>query len=244
MGNNNMRADIYAQLSEFFKEPTEEFADDVASGRLLRYFKKAFSELEIDVSVLSGLSVNNDVLRYNLTKPHKSPSPSSPPLKGGELIQPSPLAGEGALLVNSLVYASLKDEYRRLFLGPMPPYIVPVESVYKKWTNDPGCKLSMSGEKGYLMGDPAMDMINRYRASEIVIPDKYSSMPDHLSLELEYMSFLCSNASKREQQEFLLKHLDWIDSLLEDCKNHRKGFYSTAIKITAFLTSHFLTVRA
>ncbi|TAN45772.1 MAG: tetratricopeptide repeat protein [Nitrospirae bacterium] len=54
----------------------------------------------------------------NLTKPHKSPSPSSPPLKegeltqpsplkGGELIQPSPLAGEGegegALLVNSLV---------------------------------------------------------------------------------------------------------------------------------------------
>ncbi|TAN42227.1 MAG: hypothetical protein EPN22_12965 [Nitrospirae bacterium] len=48
------------------------------------------------------------LLRYNLTKPHKSPSPSSPPLKGGELIQPSPLAGEGegegALLVNFLVF--------------------------------------------------------------------------------------------------------------------------------------------
>jgi hypothetical protein len=35
------------------------------------------------------------------------PAPSSPPLKGGEILQPSPLAGEGAgegaLLINSLV---------------------------------------------------------------------------------------------------------------------------------------------
>lgn len=202
MEDNRLRADIYAQLSEFFKEPTEEFAGEVAAGKLLYYFEKAFSDLEIDASVLSGLSVNDDV------------------------------------------YASLKDEYRRLFLGHMPPYIVPVESVYKKWTNDPECKLSIAGEKGYLMSDSAIDMINRYRASEIVIPEKYSSMPDHLSLELEYMSFLCSNASKREQQEFLNKHLDWIDNLLEDSKNYKENFYSTAIKITASLISHFLIVRA
>jgi hypothetical protein len=43
----------------------------------------------------------------SLVKPHTSPSPSSPPLKGGEVLQPSPLEGEGegegALLMNSLV---------------------------------------------------------------------------------------------------------------------------------------------
>jgi len=31
----------------------------------------------------------------NSGQPHTSPPPSSPPLKGGELIYPSPLEGEG-----------------------------------------------------------------------------------------------------------------------------------------------------
>jgi hypothetical protein len=43
----------------------------------------------------------------SLVEPHTSPSPSSPPLKGGEILQPSPPEGEGegegALLMNSLV---------------------------------------------------------------------------------------------------------------------------------------------
>jgi membrane-associated phospholipid phosphatase len=46
----------------------------------------------------------------SLVKPHTSPSPSSPPLKGGEILQPSPLEGEGegegASLMNSLVNAT------------------------------------------------------------------------------------------------------------------------------------------
>ncbi|MEW6410044.1 MAG: molecular chaperone TorD family protein [Nitrospirota bacterium] len=185
------RADIYAQLSEFFKEPTEEFADDVASGRLLNFFNEVFSILGLDASLLTGLSISGNV------------------------------------------YTLLKDEYRKLFIGPIPPYIVPVESVYKRWSDDPGCKLAIAGEKGYLMGDPAIDMIKRYQANGIVIPDKYSSMPDHIALELEYMSYLCNNASKREQREFLETHLDWIDSLSEDINMVDKGgFYSTAIQIT------------
>ncbi len=191
------RADIYAQLSEFFKEPTEEFADDVTSGRLLNFFNEAFSHLGLDTSLLSGISMNGDV------------------------------------------YTILKDEYRRLFIGPTPPYIVPVESVYKKWSDDPGCKLAIAGEKGYLMGDPAIDMIKRYQANGIVIPDKYSSMPDHIALELEYMSYLCNNASKREQREFLETHLDWIDSLSDDInKSDKEGFYSTAIQLTKFFIAH------
>ena len=47
----------------------------------------------------------------SLVKPHTSPSPSSPPLKGGERLQPSPLEGEsegeGTLLMNSLVMERL-----------------------------------------------------------------------------------------------------------------------------------------
>ncbi|MBI3593215.1 MAG: molecular chaperone TorD family protein [Nitrospirae bacterium] len=189
-------AEVYSQLSEFFKEPTEGFANDVASGRLLKFFKEIFSNLDNDASLIAGLSMRGDV------------------------------------------YAILKEEYKRLFLGPMPPYIVPVESVYKQWSNDPECKLPISGEKGYMMGDPAIDMIKRYQAHGIVIPDKYSSMPDHIALELEYMSFLCRNADIKNQREFVSSRLNWADELTRDIRNlSGNTFYSLCAKITAFIIS-------
>lgn len=201
MGNKTNFSELFAQLSEFFKEPTEEFADDVASGRLLGYFKKVFSELDLDTSCLSGLSISGDV------------------------------------------YNSLREEYRRLFEGHMPPYIVPVESVYKRWSNDPECKLPIAGEKGYFMGDSAMDMIKRYQAHDIVIPDKYVSMPDHIALELEYMAFLCIKGDIEEQKEFLVSHLNWTDGLTKDIKNFEQGskFYSAGAEITSLMISksHF-----
>lgn len=194
--NSLFLSEIYAQLSELFKEPTQEFADDVASGRLLRFFEDHFQILGLDLPLIECIS------------------------KGGD------------------AYSRLKDEYRRLFLGPMPPYLVPVESVYKKWANDPECNLPLAGAKGYLMGDPAMDMIKRYQAHGIVIPDKYSSMPDHIALELEYMSFLCNNEYEEEQRDFIHSHLDWIDDLKDDIsKNGQSGFYSTAIHITSAFVS-------
>ena len=186
-----MRPDIFAQLSEFFKEPTGEFADDIESGRLLGFFRERLPSIGFDFSLLKGLLLKGDV------------------------------------------YAILSEEYRRRFLGPLPPYIIPVESVYKQWSNDPECSLPLAGEKGYLMGDPAIDMIKRYQAHGIVIPDNYSSMPDHIALELEYMSFLCRNASDREQSEFLESHIDWIDDLASDIyKTADSVFYSAAIQIT------------
>jgi len=192
MGAKVNFSELFAQLSEFFKEPTEEFASDVASGRLLKYFKGIFSGLGHEPSLISGLMMRGDV------------------------------------------YAALRDEYRKLFIGPLPPYIVPVESIYKKWTKDPECRLPIAGEKGYLMGDPAIDMINRYNTHGIAIPDKYSSMPDHIALELEYMSFLCGNADVAEQREFASTHLDWTDELSKDIRNlGGNNFYSLCSKITA-----------
>lgn len=186
-------ADLFSQLSEFFKEPTRGFAEDVASGMLFGFFRKSLAESGIDQSLLRGL------------------------------------------LLQGNVYATLMEEYRRLFLGPLPPYITPVESVYKRWTDDPECKLPIANEKGYLMGDPAIDMITRYQANGIVIPDKYSSMPDHIALELEYMAFLCDNASEKEQKEFLRSHLDWIVELADDIKHvaAEGGFYCTAAEVAS-----------
>lgn len=199
--NNDIEfCDIFAQLSEFFKEPTVEFADDVASGRLRSFFEEVFASHETEESsMLNGLSVSGDV------------------------------------------YTILEEEYRRLFVGPMPPYIVPVESVYKRWSNDPECKLPIAAEKGYLMGDPAMDMIRRYQTHDIVIPDKYSSIPDHIALELEYMAYLFINGVHDEQKEFLASHLDWVDDLTRNIRNFKESskFYAAGAEVTALIISKF-----
>lgn len=186
-----MLSDLYAQLSEFFKEPSEAFAEDVASGRLARFFQERLTDLGLEAALAEGLS----------------------------------MSGEG-------VHQKLHDEYRSLFLGHLPPYITPVESVYKKWTSDPGCQLPMASEKGYFMGDAAVDMMKRYQAEGMVIPDALSSMPDHLALELEYMAFLLINKDEDTRRAFLASHFDWVDDLVCDMENADKGrFYSAGAKI-------------
>jgi len=174
LNDNNRWPEVCAQLSEFFKEPSVGFAEDVASGRLARFFDENLRWLELDPEPSRGLVATGDVR------------------------------------------AQLQEEYRRLFLGPLPPYIVPVESVYKKWTNDPDCHLPLAQEKGYLMGDPAVDMMRRYQAEGIEIPEALSSMPDHAALLFEYLSRLLQGSDEVACKEFVATHLDWLDDLSRD----------------------------
>ncbi len=178
---------IYAQLSEFFKESSPEFADDVASGRLAMFFRERLTALGLDESLADNLSMS-----------------------GGD------------------VHQKLNDEYRGIFLGPLPPYVVPVESIYKRWTKDPACQLPIALEKGYLMGDSAIDMMEKYQVDGIAIPDGLSSMPDHVALELEYMSFLLINRNGNAQSDFIANHLDWIGDLVTDIEDVDKGKFYTA----------------
>ncbi|MDP2794767.1 MAG: molecular chaperone TorD family protein [Sulfurisoma sp.] len=181
---------IYAQLSEFFKEPSADFAEDVASGRLAGFFDERLRLLGLDPAPSRGLAASGDVR------------------------------------------AQLDSEYRRLFLGPLPPYIVPVESVYKKWSNDPGCHLPMAQEKGLLMGDPAVDMMRRYQAEGIEIPEALGSMPDHAALLFEYMSHLSLGGDEQACKEFMAKHLDWLDDLARDIEAAGAGdFYVSGARV-------------
>lgn len=193
--------ELAAQLSEFFKEPTREFANDVASGRLLAYYREVFAALGLEPACLAGLA------------------PDAGGNDAGEL---------------------LREEYRRLFLGPRPPYVVPAESVYKPWAEDPECRLSIAREKGYLMGDSALDMIRRYQGHDLVIPDQYVSMPDHLALELEYLAYLLTHDRTEAAAAFLASHLDWLADLAKEIENLAPagGFYRAAIATTCTVVAH------
>lgn len=194
VASNLLWAEVYAQLSEFFKEPSGGFADSVASGELSRFFEQRLPLLGLDAALGAGL------------------------VRAGD------------------VRAELDEEYRRLFLGPLPPYVVPVESVYKPWAKAPECQLPFASEKGYLMGDPALDMMRRYRAEGIEIPEELYAMPDHIALELEYMAFLLANRGRDTSREFLTSHLDWMDDLVRDIENVRKdGFYSHGVQLVRSL---------
>lgn len=158
-----------------------DFVEDVASGRLARFFHEQLRLFGLDPVPCSGLAMDGNVA------------------------------------------ARLCHEYRRLFRGPLPPYVVPVESAYKIWTDDPGCHLPLAQKKGFLMGDAAVDMNRRYREDGIAIPDEFSSLPDHVALELEYMSFLSQRRDQDVCREFLTRHLDWLADLAAEIDAMGKG---------------------
>lgn len=71
----------------------------------------------------------------------------------------------------------LAQIYNRLFVGPMPPLAHPYESVYRT----PG---------GRLMGEVTMIVIRAYAEAGLVLADDCRDLPDHVSVELEFMAFL------------------------------------------------------
>jgi len=180
---------IYSALAECYKEPTLEFARDVAAGRVYEMIAEGAMGLNIPVSpdVLKPLDRNG---------------------------------GEGRV---KEIYHGLKDEYYSLF---NPLYVVPVESVYKEWKDG-------SGGKGYIMGDPAIEMKKRYEMAGIEIPLMYKDMPDHISLLLEYASLLCENLPMEMRSTFIMNHLDWLEDLREDVyKYSGSEFYRSVVDVT------------
>ena len=133
---------------------------------------------------------------------------------------------------------ALKLFYLRCFIGIGKQSALPVESIYKKWTEDPTARLPIAGSTGYLMGDPALHaqyLLNHY---QLQVPPDYRMMPDHLLLLLELLSFLLENRPLAESALFLRQHLDWLDSFAAALEainaenpqdDHAKRFYQLAL---------------
>ena len=202
---NTIEGAIYAALSECFKEPSEEFADDIASGRLEEVIKEGLSQLCIPVPY--------EMLR-SLRPCHPEFISGSQLMQGQEI--PETMLKQVQHKVRDdrdNVYKKLKADYHSLFF---PLYVVPVESVYKEWAETDDVTGAMKGDKGYIMGDPAVEMINRYRMAGIEIPQLYKDTPDHIAILLEYASLLCENIGKDERACFVSGHLDWVEALRTD----------------------------
>lgn len=96
-------------------------------------------------------------------------------------------------LKNSNVSADeLELEYSRLFYGPGKLLCPPYESIYKE---------------NKLFGEATLEVINFYGNYDFQLNKEITEIPDHISLELEFMSFLCRNKFFQGQFYFLKEHL-------------------------------------
>ncbi|WP_339062170.1 molecular chaperone TorD family protein [Tepidibacillus marianensis] len=120
----------------------------------------------------------------------------------------------------------MKQLFVRCFMGVEQPYAPPVESIYKVWTTDPTSSLSMAKSKGYFYGDPALHLKHLYQQFQLELPDEYANMPDHLTLIIEFLTFLILEGTDQQVSQLLADHFDWLDDFrTELAKVDNVGFY-------------------
>ena len=128
--------------------------------------------------------------------------------------------------------------YRQSFVFPVHSRVLPVESVYRRWTSDASAEVPFAAEKGLLLSDHALHMKDLYQTFGITIPEEYESMPDHLCLELEFAALLLEHDAETKYGVFIAEHLNWLDDLVAEAEQKEvPDYYLQLIKLTAqFLT--------
>jgi TorA maturation chaperone TorD len=140
-------------------------------------------------------------------------------------------------------YRALKLEYDALFRVPGGRYTRPYEAVH-------GGKATQDGKAaGSLVRGPTTTAVqNMYRQAGAAISEEFKELPDFIGLELEFMSFLCTqeaeaweqgdaDAASRYrgwQQKFLSEHLaQWMGSFCQELATRAKSdFYRGLAEMT------------
>lgn len=198
-GNNIAAADLFLELSAFWRPPDAEFWQELAEGTV-------------------DAEIANQARQAALSYPMQDPDSFCgllPPL------------------------SALQYFFVRCFIGIGKKSVLPVESVYKKWTEDPTTRLPIAGSTGYLMGDAALHARYLLEHYGLDVPPDYRMMPDHLVILLELAAFLLQNRTDEESRLFLTQHLDWLDRFSEavtetETENEQdlqaKRFYQLALR--------------
>ena len=123
----------------------------------------------------------------------------------------------------------LAAEYCRLFIGPRG-HMPPVESV-------------ALGEGRY-WGDSTVAVSAFYRSFDIALPEDFGTVPDHLSVELDFAAMLEARGRREEAKAFAREHLlRWLPTLIRHIdKRARLVFYRVWAKgLLGFLDQLYRT---
>ncbi len=138
-------------------------------------------------------------------------------------------ADEMETQINDYTEEALNIEYAKLFVGPFELLAPPYGSVY-------------IDEGGRVMGDSTMKVIEAYQREGLSKNEEFKDLPDHIVVELEFMSFLLfkerealekadAKAAKDyvdRQEDFLNSYIrPWVPQLCNRIKaGTDNGFYS------------------
>lgn len=130
---------------------------------------------------------------------------------------------------------NLVDEYNRLF------FVKPKAPPYESYHLD---------REGQLRGLITSELEGEYRQAGLKISPELNELPDHLSVELEFMAFLCekecqaSRANDKpntakfhlQKREFLIRHLaQWFPKFFRCVKEASPGRFYHIVILTTFV---------
>ncbi len=132
----------------------------------------------------------------------------------------------------------LQSDFDRLFAGPGHLEAPPWESVYRS-------------KERLVFSEQTLAVREFYRSFGLKIKKRYSEPDDHISLELEFMAWLCKQAAEPNliqdkigfyifgQNRFLTEHLlAWVPALCDDIKRAAESDFFRGL---AVLTTQWLT---
>lgn len=108
-------------------------------------------------------------------------------------------------------YAEFQELYRSSIGSTQTAAALPIESLYKPWTQDETCTLPFARDKGYVLGDSALHINYLLEKLKIEIPVELQGMPDHLAILLELLAYFIELAPEHFIAEFMDDHFDWLD---------------------------------
>jgi len=131
-----------------------------------------------------------------------------------------------------ILVKDLREEYDHLFSELRGEGISPIESSYKPWTMDPRCTLPFASERGLLMGDSALHLLEIFGQCGLEVADDKRGTPDHLAVELDFLSYLYRCGTELEVRQFMKDHLDWIPLFKGEVeRSHPHPFYRSALEM-------------
>ncbi|MEF8824060.1 MAG: molecular chaperone TorD family protein [Desulfohalobiaceae bacterium] len=154
-----------------------------------------------------------------------------------EAVRPlgSEAVAQAGRMLNELQYQSREEllkEYSRLFLGPFQLEAPPFGSVYLE-------------DEGRMMGESTTEAQRIYRECGLDMSPDFTSPPDHVAAELEFLAYLGfqeSNSRDADQETFfreqrawfLDRHIGrWFPMFAENVENNTEmGFYLELTRLT------------
>lgn len=117
----------------------------------------------------------------------------------------------------------IRMDFARLFSGH-GPHVTPYESMYNY----------AYGDMPKLWGNATKAVQSFYRSEGLVISEELNPVPDHIAIELIFMSYLIENGLVEQQKTFMEEHLlKWLPDCCDDIAgNAATTFYK---EVSGFL---------